>query len=72
MRQRLYDKCVDLLGRGSRLVNMTKPEGGRGWYLVPGREITEDVAQKLIARPDVFAEGDALFPGMTQTHRMRP
>lgn len=49
---------------------MTKPDGSLGWYLVPGREITHEVAQKLIARPDVMPNKDALFPGMSQTYRM--
>ena len=66
----LLDKSVDLMGRGSRLLCMTKPDGSLGWFLVPGREIPHEIARKLIARPDVTPQDDALFPGMSQTYRM--
>lgn len=63
------DKCVDLMGTGSRLMNMTKPDGSLGWFLVPGKEVPPEIARLLIARPDVFPQKDALFPGMSQTYR---
>jgi hypothetical protein len=42
-----------------------------GWYIVPGGEVTEKVAIALLERPDVQPNADGLFPGISQTFKMR-
>lgn len=58
--------------RGSKLAQMhSRREGDeKRWYLIPGGEVGEATAQKLLARPDVVQAGDAMFPGLTQTYCM--
>lgn len=47
-------------------------EGGKGYFIVsggsnPGGMIEDKEAEKIIARPDVHAAKDGLFPGSTQS-----
>jgi hypothetical protein len=54
----------------ARLVCMFGVEGKAAWFIVPGGRVDDDIAKKLMDRPDVRAEHDGLFPGHSQTWRM--
>jgi hypothetical protein len=63
-------QAADLMRAGSTLQQMHSKNGLR-WYLVPGGEIAERIANGLLARPDVQPSNDGLFPGVSQTFRLR-
>jgi hypothetical protein len=62
-------RVKDRMRSGAPLVRMHSPTGVR-WYVVPGGEVSEQIAQKIIAEPDVFPANDGLFPGIPQTYRL--
>ena len=47
--------------RGASL-NLTYGPGREWWTLSNGQSVAADVAANLIARPDIQAVGDTLFP----------
>lgn len=65
--------AADLLREpGARLVlmHLNKRSGEplrAAYFIVPGREIPDDIAEALIERPDIVGAADALFPGCNQT-----
>jgi hypothetical protein len=63
-------RAADLMRAGSLLMQM---HDGRAlsWFLVPGGEVTARVAAELLARPDVQSNYDGLFPGISQTFRLK-
>jgi hypothetical protein len=63
-------RAADMLRSGSTLVQMHSKDCLR-WYIVPGGEVTGRVANELLARPDVQPSNDGLFPGISQTFRLR-
>jgi hypothetical protein len=55
---------------------MTQPSAINGetvtrWFIVPGREISPEMATRLIGRPDVRGGHDGMWPGHDQTWRIR-
>ena len=63
-------EAADRMRAGATLQQMHSKNGLR-WYLVPGGEIAERIANGLLARPDVQPSDDGLFPGISQTFRLR-
>jgi len=63
-------RAVDLMRSGAPLVQMHTREGLR-WYVVPGGQVPPRIAKELLARPDVQPSQDGLFPGISQTFRLR-
>jgi len=63
-------QAANLMRAGSILTQM-HGKNGLCWYIVPGGEITERTANQLLARPDVQPANDGLFPGISQTFRLR-
>lgn len=63
-------KAIDLMHTGSRLMQMNKSGDSPAWYLVPGGEVTLEMAEQIKAMPDVSASEDGLFPGHSQTWRI--
>ncbi len=63
-------KAVDLMHEGSLLMQMNKSGDAKAWYLVPGEEVSDDVAQAIQAMANVHANEDGLFPGISQTWKM--
>jgi hypothetical protein len=64
--------AADLMRSGSTLVQMHDIAAVHlRWYLVPGGEIPSRIANELLARPDVQPSRDGLFPGISQTFRLR-
>ena len=46
-------RVKDRMRSGAKLMQMRTPTGKK-WYVVPGREVDEEIAKKVIAEPDVF------------------
>jgi hypothetical protein len=67
---RRASKAFDRMRTGSRLVHM-HARGGHNWFVVPGGAVTDDVATKIRSHTSVVAQEDGLFPGLSQTWRMR-
>ena len=63
-------RALDLMRGGGTLVQMHSASGLR-WYIVPHGEVTERVANELLKRPDIQPSQDGLFPGISQTFKMR-
>ena len=63
-------RAEDLLRAGSTLVQMNTKHG-LVWFAVPGAELQDGVGEKLLERPDVQPSNEGLFPGISQTYRMR-
>ena len=63
-------RALDRMRTGSRLVHM-HTHGGRTWFVIPGGAVTDEVATKIRSHPSVVASEDGLFPGLSQTWRMR-
>lgn len=67
------EKTLKLMREGASLLMMhtTRP-GQKDYFIIRkgGGKVLPTDAQKIIARPDVVAQGDGLFPGITQTWRM--
>lgn len=64
-------KAVDLMHGGSLLMQMNKPGDAVAWYLVPGGEVSDDVAKALQCLPNVHPNEDGLFPGISQTWKLK-
>ena len=65
--------ATDLMRKdGTRLILMYTPKSpeGKAYYVVPGGYIEPTDALKIIARPDVRARDDGLFPNCTQSWRL--
>lgn len=63
-------KAVDLMCSGSLLMKMNKAGDSAAWYLVPGGEIDDPLAQELLKMRNVKPNNDGLFPGISQTWKM--
>jgi len=63
--------AIDLLHqKDSRMAKMHTTSGVE-WFILPrGGAVKSDDAAKILARPDVCAMEDSLFPGLSQTWRM--
>jgi hypothetical protein len=64
-------KAIDYMHEGSALMQMNKSGDAKAWYLVPGGEIDDNTAQALIAMPNVKPNDDGLFPGISQTWKIK-
>lgn len=66
-----FRKALDLMYSGSLLMQMNKPGDRVAWYLVPGGEVDELVAEDLKKHKGVKPNHDGLFPGISQTWKMK-
>lgn len=65
-------RALDKMRSGSVLIQQNNPKFDRTeYYIVPGHEISESLAAKIKAHPQVTASHDAMFPGLSQTWRLR-
>ena len=57
---------------GSRLMEMhdNKAPRGKAYYVIPHGKVDDDDAMKIIARSDVYAFDEGLFPGNPQSWRI--
>jgi hypothetical protein len=54
--------------------HLLRTNGGRwtGWYIAPdGGRVDPSVAQKIIEHPQVVGAEDSLWPGLSQTWRVK-
>ena len=63
--------AVELMRAGRRCLVQMHTHRGVKWFLVPGGEIRNELAETLLARPDIQPSHDGLFPGISQTYRFR-
>jgi hypothetical protein len=65
-------RALDLMRQHpeTRLV-LTKCGTGDVFYLAPGGYVEPDTADKIIKHPQVSASEDGMWPGMSQTWRLR-
>jgi hypothetical protein len=61
--------AVELMHRGRLLLQLHNSKNGLSWYIIGGGEVSEELAAKLLARPDVQPSCDGLF-GTSQTFKM--
>jgi hypothetical protein len=61
--------ALDLMREGRLLTKMHTVSGLR-WFIVPGGRVTDNVAERILARPDVQPSDPGLFPGCAQTFRL--
>ena len=63
-----YNKAVMAMHKPDARLIKTNGVKGTVWGITPcGHAVTESVAAKIIARPDVEGSTDSLFPQMDQT-----
>jgi hypothetical protein len=61
--------ALDLMREGKLLIKMHTTNGMR-WFIVRGGPVTDSVAERILARPDVQPHDNGLFPGCAQTFRL--
>jgi hypothetical protein len=66
----LFKTALEHMRRGAKLMKMHAPGGELTYFVVPGGHVSEKDAEKLKQRPDVHAQNDGLFPGVSQTWHM--
>jgi hypothetical protein len=62
--------ALELMREGRLLMRMHGVDRPR-WYVVPGGQIADNVAERILKRPDVQPYDSGLFPGHPQTYRLR-
>ena len=65
-------RAMDLMRKPGR--HLIQTNGGRwtGWTIAPdGRRVTPEIAAKIREHPQVVGNEDSLWPGLSQTWRMR-
>ena len=61
--------ALELMREGRSLMRM-HTTAGRKRFVVPGGQITNRVAERILGRPDVQPHDRGLFPGCEQTFRL--
>jgi hypothetical protein len=62
--------ALELMREGKLLMKMHTVNGMR-WFVVPGGQISDKTAERILARRDVQPHDSGLFPGCEQTFRLR-
>lgn len=73
MKQMTYQRAVDLLRLPNRrLVKMHINKNGlkQQWFLMPDGPVGDDLAEKLLARPDVVTIDAGLLPETPQSWKI--
>ena len=65
-----HEEALDLMRTGSRLVKIFG-RGGAMWFVIPGGQVTDVIADRIKQHPAVVGQKDGLFPQHDQTWRMR-
>jgi hypothetical protein len=65
------NQAIDLLHQEDSWLAKMHTTSGAEWFILPrGGPVKSDDAAKILARPDICAMEDSLFPGLSQTWRM--
>ena len=62
--------ALELLREGKLLTRMHTVNGMR-WFIVPGGQVADSTAKRILSRPDVQPHDSGLFPGCEQSFRLR-
>jgi hypothetical protein len=66
-----FDQAVLLLHRKDTCMAKMHSPVGPHWFVLPGGGyVKPEDAEKILKRPDIRGQKDALFPGLDQTYRM--
>ena len=65
------NRALDLLRRPDHRLVLMHTHRGPAYFVVPGGPVTDKDALAIIARPDVRALDDGLFPGCAQSWRLK-
>ena len=68
--QTLSENFALELMREGRLMQRMHTVHGRRWFIVPGGQISDRTAERILQRPDVQPHDNGLFPGCDQTFRL--
>lgn len=62
-------RALDAMGTGAKLmlIHDLKSKTGKSFYIVPGGPVESEVAEKLIARPNIQSNNDGLLPETPQS-----
>jgi hypothetical protein len=60
------DAAVDLMHKGRPLMKMHMANSVQ-WFTVPGGRVSDDIAGRILARPDARPHDSGLFSGCEQT-----
>jgi hypothetical protein len=66
-----YNTAIDLMHRPETRLVKTNGDGGDVYYIVPGGRVGKAVAKQIMAHPLVKAAEDGMWPGLSQTWRLR-
>jgi hypothetical protein len=67
-----YAQALERMREGSKLMHMhTNSNTGHQYSVVPGGQVSDQVAEQLKAHKSVIAEHDGLFPGHSQLWHMK-
>jgi hypothetical protein len=61
--------ALALMRAGRPLMKMHTNQGLR-WFVVPGGQIADVIAERLLARPDIQPHDPGLFAGCEQTFKL--
>jgi hypothetical protein len=61
--------AMELLRKG-RLLTRMHTKVGLKWFVIPGGQIADTVARKILARRDIEPHDGGLFPSCEQTFQM--
>lgn len=69
--QRELERATEMLRKpGAALIRShSRNPAEFQWFITPGTRISNDIAAKLIERPDVRGSKDGMWPGLDQTWR---
>jgi len=67
-----YHRAMTLIRRPEAHLLQTNDGRGPGWYIAPdGGRVAAEVARRILDHPQVVGNEDSLWPGLSQTWRMR-
>lgn len=69
-----FEKALELMNGGSTMMLMhdNDPESpGQSYFIMPHGKVTQETAERLLMLPQVQPGGDGLFPGISQTFKVR-
>ena len=64
-------EAVEFMRDGQHHLAQMHTKAGLKWFVIPGGEVTDTVAQALLAHPHIQPNNDGLFPGISQTFRFK-
>jgi hypothetical protein len=63
--------ALELMRDGRRCLAQMHTRFGVKWFVIPGGEVTDKVAEALLEHPHIQPSNDGLFPGISQTYKFK-